>query len=201
MKVYYATSTAFHEKYKDTLFKKTVNYLGFKVGQKNLKVNKYNPPISTEIDPKEAKKIIKYNEKALKDADVVVTDITESSGGVGFQIALALLERKPVLAVRYTEDEKLISNSQLTSSTYKNIEYEEYANEDELTKHIDEFIGDAETKIDTKFILIIPAEIDKYLNWAADFRRMHKAQIVRQAIEKEMDKDKDWKDYLERGDL
>lgn len=195
MKVYYATSSDFKHSDENNFYDKTVNYIGFKVGQKNLKVNKYNP-VDEEIDTKKAIKTIKYNEKALRDADVFIADMTKSSAGLGFQIALATSEKKPTLVLRHVEDTKPTSQNSITSGAHRNITYTDYKNTEEITKSVDLFLEDAKQKIDTKFILIIPPEIDKYLNWASDFRRLHKAQVVRQAIEKEMSKDKDWKSYL-----
>jgi hypothetical protein len=202
MKVYYATSTSFKNTQDNNFYNKTVNYLGFKVGQKNLRVNKYNPTIQQEADPEVALKTIKFNEKALIECDLFVGDITDSSAGLGFQVAMALMEKKPVLLLRYSKDTKVTSfNSITTPKAHKNIAYHEYDNTEDITKSIDKFLEDAKQKIDTKFILIIPSEIDKYLNWAADFRRMHKAQVVRKAIEKEMQKDKDWKNYLKQDEF
>ena len=47
----------------------------------------------------------------------------------------------------------------------------------------------------TKFILNIPNEINVYLEWASTYKKAHKAQIVRAAIEDYMCEDKDWKEY------
>jgi hypothetical protein len=202
MKVYYATSTSFKEKDEDGIYEKTANYIGFKVGQKNLKVNKYNPSVEEEADPKVALKTIKHNEKALRESDAFIADISDSSAGLGFQVAMALMEKKPVLILRSKKDAKLTSyNSITTPKAHRGVKYQDYESMEEITQYIDKFIEDAKDKIDTKFILIIPPEIDKYLNWAADFRRMHKAQVVRKAIEREMAKDKDWKDYQKDTDF
>lgn len=47
-----------------------------------------------------------------------------------------------------------------------------------------------------KFILIISAEIDKYIAWASEERKLHKAQVVRMAIEDTMAKDLDYQRWL-----
>lgn len=197
MKVFYVSSTSYKTSEGSEFVKKTINYLGFKVGQKNVKISKVIQPES-ESSPDEIVKQVKNNEKSLREADIFVADISDSSGGVGFQLAQALQEKKPILALRYKKDSRVIGYGPITSHANKNIQYEEYENEEDITKIIDRFLEDAKSKIDTKFILIIPAEIDRYLSWASDFRRMHKAQVVRKAVETVMQKDKDWKDYLKQ---
>jgi hypothetical protein len=47
-----------------------------------------------------------------------------------------------------------------------------------------------------KFIFIISPEIDKYLEWVSNERRMHKSQIVREAIENQANKDKEYQEFL-----
>lgn len=199
MKVFYTTSASFKQDFADTFFKKTVNYLRFKIGQKNLKVNNYTPNFTEVAKESELLRKMKENEKAIKTSDVVVADMTQSSGNLGYQVALAVAEHKAILILRNKNDKQLESHNPLnTPAVNKNIVYKEYSSEEDITKHVDQFLEAAKAKIDTKFILIIPAEIDRYLNWVSDFRRMHKAQVVRQALEKEMSRDKDWKDTLKQ---
>ncbi len=205
MKVYYTSSTKFKQINKNNFYEKTKNYLGFKVGQKNLKLRKTSPHKTKNLphNMNDIVKIIKHNEKLIKTCDAFVVDITNSSGGIGFEVALALNEKKPILALRYKEENKFTSYGPISARSQKNplVNYQEYENEKEITQKIDTFLEKAKQKIDTKFILIIPPDIDKYLNWTADFRRLHKAQVVRQAIENEMQKDKDWKEYIENDQL
>lgn len=197
MKVFYVASTSYKAGEGADFVKKTINYLGFKVGQKNIRTSKVIQP-KEDHSPDEIIKHVKNNEKSLREADIFVADISDSSGGVGFQLAQAMQEKKPILALRYKDDKRVIGYGPITSHANKNIQYEEYENEEDITKIIDRFLEDAKSKIDTKFILIIPAEIDRYLSWSSDFRRMHKAQVVRKSIETVMQKDKDWKDYLKQ---
>lgn len=196
MKVFYTGSYSFRNSEDQEYYKKTLNYIGFKVGQKNLRATKMD--VQHTDDAKNIEAVVnevKNDEKFIRECDVIIADITDSSGGVGFQIALALNEKKPILALRYKKDDRTIAYGPITSNAHKGIVYIEYETMEDITKAVDKFLEDARAKIDTKFILIIPAEIDKYLSWAADFRRMHKAQVVRDALEGVMKKDKDWKDY------
>lgn len=204
MKIYYTASTEFKESDETSnVFQKTLNYITFKVGKKNVKSWKQTPELTKNDQSKmgEVVKAVKLNEKSIRDCDAMVIDITKGSSGVGFQIALGMNEKKATLVMRNKKDARRTRFDSTTANFHKNVVYREYDSTEEITGIIDEFIEDAKQKIDTKFILIIPAEIDKYLNWASDFRRMHKAQVVRQAVEKEMSKDKDWKTYLKNDEL
>lgn len=143
---------------------------------------------------KDFNQIFKKVHNWIKEADIIVAEISTPSSGVGHEIFLALSERKPVLAL-YHEDARSDKDATLKGNPSKYLDVSVY-NSKTLDKIIKEFINDAKQKIDTKFILIISPEIDRYLEWSADYRRMHKAQIVRNAVEKEMEEDEDYKKYM-----
>lgn len=199
MKVFFASSSQFENEHTDT-YKKILNYIGFKVGQKNLRTHvKLND--SDQKDLNKTTKAVLTDEKSIRESDAFIVDNTASSGAVGFLTAIALNEKKPILVIRSKKAGDKLVPGPLTSGAHKTITYREYETEEDITKFIDAFIEDASQKIDSKFILILPREIDKYLNWTADFRRMHKAQVVREALEIQMKKDKDWKDYLKQESI
>jgi 2'-deoxynucleoside 5'-phosphate N-hydrolase len=130
----------------------------------------------------------------LRQADIYVAEITKASVGVGYEIAQALADKKPVLVLIH-DSEPYKSRATLMGNPSKLIKYTKY-NDENLKSILESFVEEARGKIDTKFILIISPEIDKYLEWAAAERRQHKAQIVRNSIEEAMTKDKDYKDFL-----
>jgi hypothetical protein len=131
-----------------------------------------------------------------KKADIVIADINEESTGVGHDIEWSLINRKPVLVFfdKKNRDSVSIIISKKEDKLLSKVSYEK---ENKLRESLKNFLNTAKQKLDTKFILIISPEIDQYLKWAADFKRMHKAQIVRNAVEKEMENDKDYQKYLE----
>ena len=57
-------------------------------------------------------------------------------------------------------------------------------------------LKDAKSLADTKFILIIPAEIDRYLEWNVREKGVSKAEITRDSIEKVMHTDEAYSKYL-----
>ena len=138
------------------------------------------------------------NINAIKKADYVITEISNMSSGLFFLIASALNEKKPVLALNNT---KASTTSGKSLSTYsaknKFFTYKEY-DKNNLSKEISQYIVDVKKIIDTKFILIISPQIDQYLEWASINRRMHKAQVVRRAVEQIMVEDKEYKKQLNK---
>lgn len=138
---------------------------------------------------------------SIKKSDFIIIEISNMSSGLFFLIALSLNEKKPVLALNNTNGK---SNSTprkgLTSYATKNklFTYYEY-NEKNLSNIISNYILEVKKIIDTKFILIISPQIDRYLEWSSVNRRMHKAQVVRRAVEQVLDDDKEYKKVLNKG--
>ncbi len=170
--------------------KKELSKAGHKINADWLK-------ISAEKDAIEFEKSYERNMKAIKQSDVIIADVSNISSGVGFQIATALKEKKPVLAL-FNINSKTKPSATLRGSSYKNrlLTYQEYSDQKDFLKKTTNYLREIKKKLDTKFILIIPPEIDRYLEWASKEKRMHKAQIVREAVEKIMKRDKDWKKFL-----
>lgn len=141
----------------------------------------------------------KQQSQSIKNSDIIISDITYSSGAVGFHIAMALAEKKYVLVLRKKNEEAKRIPGPIIGHNSKLLKFKEYSNTAERNKAIADYINTTKKKLDSKFILIISAEIDRYLEWSSQENRMHKAQIVRDAIEKVMQKDKEYKAYLEKA--
>lgn len=152
----------------------------------------------SKLSDDQAYDIFRRSQKYLIDSDVVIANVSHPSDRVGFEIANAISERKPVLALIH-KDAKLAPPVQGNSSKY--LEVKRYENTSDVKQIVTEFLVEARKKVDTKFILIISPEIDRYLNWAAESRRSHKAQIVRNAVEDIMYKDKEYQQYLKDSAL
>ena len=141
----------------------------------------------------------KQQNQSIKNSDLIISDITYSSGAVGFHIAMALAEKKFVLVLRKKNEEAKRIPGPIIGHNSKLLKFKEYTTTAERNKAIADFVNVTKKKLDSKFILIISAEIDRYLEWSSQENRMHKAQIVRDAIEKVMLKDKDYRAYLDKN--
>lgn len=141
-------------------------------------------------------KKFKQSEKAIREADVVLIDVTYPGRRIGFEIARALDEKKVVVAL-YDEQGNIGTKrvAPLFGNPSRYFIHKGYT-KNNIDKIIEDSLETAREQLDTKFILIISPEIDKYLEWAAAEKRMHKAQVVREAIEHTMARDKDYKEFL-----
>jgi len=138
------------------------------------------------------------NINAIKKADFVIAEISSMTSGLFFIIASTLNEKKPVLALNNSKSNSAHAKS-MASYSLKNklFAYKEYT-ENTISQDVSAFLLDVKKIIDTKFILIISPEIDHYLEWASINRRMHKAQVVRRAVEQVMNEDKEYKKVLNK---
>jgi nucleoside 2-deoxyribosyltransferase len=196
MKVFY-TANADMCLNKPANFKKAIKTLHDTVGEKNV----YSPE-KREIalvgnNDTEATKAVSKKEKQLKNSDVVVADITNGTAGVGYFISTALYLKKPTLVIQKKNDDSrgTTIHDSITQGKNRLLSYERYEN-DELESIIKKFLDEAKKKMDTKFILIISPEIDRYLEWTSSNRRKHKAQVVREAIEAKMEEDEEWQEQI-----
>lgn len=197
MKAYYTASSKFKKSSYD-IYLKTINSLE----KENLKVSAF---ISAEEDIEEAfsqsfneenfKKASLKQDNAIKNSSIVIADITQSTGAVGYHVAHALNLKKPVLILKQSQSSSNRVPGPIIGNKSRLIKYEEYDSVDQIEGIVKNFTKWAQQKLDTKFILILPPEIDQYITWAGEHRRRHKAQIVRESIENTMSKDKEYKEY------
>lgn len=150
-----------------------------------------------------ARTAFNLNVKNIKNCDVILAEVSYSSSGLGYEISLALEEKKPVIAIyNMTEDlnhPKHIPSvpTSLKGNTSKYLLLREYDLKN-LEKILELAMKDTKDLVDTKFILIIPPEIDKYLEWNARERNKAKAEVTREAIEKIMLEDEKYQEYLKQ---
>jgi 1-aminocyclopropane-1-carboxylate deaminase/D-cysteine desulfhydrase-like pyridoxal-dependent ACC family enzyme len=153
-------------------------------------VFKLDNSTSSEQAAKEYQKLI----ASLKKIDFVVVEGTSPANGIGFLIATAINEKKPVLTLVDSKTKEKREAFWNFASKSKLLTFNEYELKT-IEEVISQFNNSVKKVIDTKFILIISPEIDSYLQWASDNRRMHKAQVVRRAVEEVMRNDKEYKKH------
>lgn len=149
--------------------------------------------VSEDVD----KLVEKYKqiERAIRESDVVIVESTFPGRRIGFEIARAIDEKKSVIALYDKSLAKRTPGLLVGVQARKHFTYAAYS-ADTVKSVIESALEEAKMNLDTKFILIISPEIDKYLEWSSSERRMHKAQIVRNAVESAMSKDKEYKEFL-----
>ncbi len=195
MKVYFSATITDDEQYKSS-YKKILNILKqgkhdiYEYGSDQLDTSKILSQSDDEI-----LKIYRELDKFLKQADVYIADISLPSVAIGYEISQAIVLRKPVLAL-INEKSSFQPLATIKGNKSRYLELEKY-NVNTLPKILKDFMKKSKKKLDSKFILIVSPEIDSYLTWSSQENRMHKAQIVRDAIEKVMSKDTEYKKFLE----
>lgn len=135
-------------------------------------------------------------EKELKNTDIIIAELSGPSSGIGYMVAKALSYKKPVLILYHKDKASAHPPIPIRGEKSRLLFFKEY-DADQLESIIEDFISKARKQLDSKFILIIPPDIDHYLEWAAEHRRLHKAQIVRESIEDKMKRNKEYRQYIE----
>ncbi|MCA9385306.1 hypothetical protein KC717_01520 [Candidatus Dojkabacteria bacterium] len=191
MKIYFASSSSFYQEHKDEF-----SYIKDIIRKLNNGEVSSITDVKNEGDYNDVSKLLSKAERVMKECDVLIAEGSNPSAGLGYDIAKAVSLKKQVLVLIKSESDNIAEEKVTPHPMRQNskaITYAKY-NEKSVESTIKKFITDSKKKLDTKFILIIPPEIDQYLEWASDNRRMHKAQIVRNAIEDAMEKDNEWQE-------
>lgn len=171
-----------------------------KIGLVNLPENFKNSVTSINgveldfVEDSNSEKLLGKTNKTIKDTEIVIVDISDFTFESGYIITKAIEQKKVVIAVaKDGSPVNTISEGKITS---KFIDFVSYTDDKDFAKKIKNSIKQAKKKLDTKFILIISSVIDRYLEWSSNEKRMHKAQVVRTALDQMMARDKDWKNHI-----
>lgn len=131
-----------------------------------------------------------YNEtlKAITKADVVVMEISGHSMSMGYILSKALEINKPVIAMYRDEAEPVfiagIGNPKLVLAAY---------NSTNVEKVIWESLKKAKSLIDVRFNFFVSPKILTYLDWVGQKRMIPKSVFLRNLIEREIKRDREFK--------
>lgn len=123
----------------------------------------------------------------MKSVDLVVAEISTPSVSVGHEISFALEIGKVVL-VLYTEGNGSIL---LEGSNDRKLKLIEYSLES-LPKILPKAVEEAKKSSDVRFNFFISPDILSYLDWVSQYRKVPRSVFLRELIEKEMKKDKEF---------
>lgn len=133
-----------------------------------------------------------YNESidAIERSDVV---IAESSGfgcfGVGYQAALAVQKKKPLLILRHSASapEQGVFSEGIDNILVQTFNYE---NRDDLARAIKDFLlENSSSQKDLRFNFVIDRQIHNHLKWRSFKTGKTKAEVVRDLLQKDMQHD------------
>jgi hypothetical protein len=130
--------------------------------------------------------IYKDNMEALAKADVIIVDITVSNFAVGYMTAIGLQHKKPTLVLFRDNAIEGTMASGMDESLVTLKEYDEKNVEATVADFLQK--NNIETK-DMRFNFFIDRPIYNYLRWAAYKTGKTKAEILRELVSREIDKD------------
>ena len=125
---------------------------------------------------------------SVKKADIVVMEVSGHSMSMGYLISKALEMNKPVIALHKKECTpnfiKGIGDPKLIISEYV---------EEDVEKVISESLKKATGLIDVRFNFFVNSKILNYLDWVSQKKMLPRSVFLRNLIEHEMKKDKEFK--------
>ncbi|MEI8067960.1 MAG: hypothetical protein WCG91_03380 [Candidatus Shapirobacteria bacterium] len=135
-------------------------------------------------------KISNYKEsvECVRKADLVVMEVSGHSMSIGYLISKALEISKPVIAL-YKKDHapnfiKGIVDPKLIITEYEN---------ESVLRTIEEAINKAKSLVDVRFNFFVNPKILTYLDWISNQKMLPRSVFLRNLIEHEMKKDKEFK--------
>ncbi|HET7302587.1 MAG TPA: hypothetical protein VFI74_04625 [Candidatus Saccharimonadales bacterium] len=140
----------------------------------------------SDFDELDWESIYAFQMESIAKADIVIADATVRSFAVGFQVAMALQQKKPTLVLQREESS---NGAYYPSSAKDNLLKHRTYNSKNLEEIIDEFVK--ENTIDNKdlrFNFFIDRKIYNYLRWAAFKTGKTKAEILRDLVKNEIEK-------------
>lgn len=132
--------------------------------------------------------IYKENLATIAKADVIIAETSYENFGVGYQVAVAVQQKKPVLLLRHSTADKNAFATGVEDGWVKRNEY----SEESLESIIEKFLKDNDIQAkDMRFNFFIDRPIYNYLRWAAYKTGKTKAEILRELVSREIDKAND----------
>lgn len=131
--------------------------------------------------------ILNDNVEAIKKSDLVIVEATQARFSQGFQAYTAARYKKPTLVVTRTP----VKGHFISGVAGKLITIKQYATEDELRAIVGKFIKqNTIPEKDLRFNMILDRRIYKYLRDTSYESGKNKSQIVRDLLEKEIERRK-----------
>lgn len=128
--------------------------------------------------------IYQLNLETIAKADVVIAETSYNSFGVGYQVAVAIQQKKPTLLLRREDADKEAFATGVVDTWAQRATY----NDDTLDGIVDKFLNenDIATK-DMRFNFFIDRPIYNYLRWSAMKTGKTKAEILRELVQREIE--------------
>ncbi|HOZ81110.1 MAG TPA: hypothetical protein PK370_02735 [Candidatus Woesebacteria bacterium] len=188
MKIYFSASRLYKESYFDN-YQKIVKVLKSSGGNVFDNTGFVASPSGYEMPDEERKKLYQTMLKGIEKADFCVFEASyPSTIHIGHEITIALEKSKPVI-VLYTKNHEPILFKGIDNDKINWIEYNDKNIEDRIGKAIEE----AKKNVDVRFNFFVNPKILTFLDWIAKEKKIPRSVFLRDLIEREMKKEKDFK--------
>lgn len=124
----------------------------------------------------------------LKKSDLVIAEVSTPSVAVGHEITEAINLNKPVILLHADGGNRAMLLEGMADAKVQNISYEDANLESLLEKAVEE----AKRAVDVRFNFFVSPKILAYLDWVAQKRMIPRSVYLRNLIEKEMRKNKEF---------
>lgn len=134
--------------------------------------------------------------RAIDAANAIVIEYTVPNFSSSHQINYSLFRRKPTLVMRLHKDNPRFADSYIEAIDSDYLTIKEY-NLHSYKKIISEFIGMSKIgKGQRRYNVVLGRKQKYYLDWASSIYGQSRSKIVRNAIDKTIDKDDEYKKYI-----
>ena len=199
VKIYFTASTAEFQKYRDTYY----NIRNYLLGQEFILTRDWLPHTEKRLqkgikDVSDIKLIYKECVNSIKEADLVIIEDTVSNFSTGHQITLALQNKKPTLVLWQGKKHRQFNQMFIHGIESDILQVSEYSPKS-LFETIDMFITKYEYALEkNRFHLVLNNVERNYLDWAQFAKHKSRTRIIKDAIKKSIDADKDYEVYLKK---
>jgi nucleoside 2-deoxyribosyltransferase len=145
----------------------------------------YEARIEHKNEPTDWAEIYATNLETIAKADVIIAETSFNSFGVGYQVAIAVQQKKPTLLLRHESAETDAFATGVVDTWVQKSTYNESSLEDTVQTFLKE--NDITVK-DMRFNFFIDRTIYNHLRWTALKTGKTKAEILRELVKNEIDK-------------
>ena len=188
MKIYFSASRLYKEEYSKNYSKiiKVLKESGCQIAD----CTKLSPSPKGFVMPEtDRKNLYRSMLKDMDKADFCVFEASyPSTLHIGHEITLAMEKNKPVI-VLYIKDHEPILFKGIDDRKIRWIEY----NDTNLESLLNNAIEESKKEIDVRFNFFVSPKILVYLDWVAKKRMVPRSVFLRDLIDKEMKKDKEFR--------
>lgn len=189
MKIYFTASLRgkgeYGENYRNIV--RAIENLGEKLVSDHITKNDFEKVAAQDME--EAKSSYSQLLNWIKKADVFVAEVSTQSLSVGHEITEAMNLNKPVVLM-YLAGRR---PTMLFGSGYEKLQMVEY-DEKNCQTLMAKAIEEAKKYADVRFNFFVPPKILAYLDWVAKKRMIPRSVFLRNLIEREMRKDREFKE-------